>query len=980
MANRPSLIVQLNEVRHESTGAFRPRYAVGVIIALFLSLLSTTHAAELAGVQRFDIPAQSLSDALTAWARQAGVQIFFPTRHIAGRESIAVRGSLDKLTALHELLADSGLEIASNDGQTIVLRPQPPPRRMAQPSGPTSPPAENDAASPLEEVIVRGEPRAGTLKRDNDTVVDTITELEIKRLPNLDVSDVLARLPGVFGDQTQSGENRYVQIRGLLNSATSQSIDGVLLTDYINRSRAASTEVIPPTFIKSITVTTTVTPDLDENSNAAHVAIETLSGLDNAGQRLLDVRGYLGQDSRHGGDQSTRQPARLAATWRGALDDADRFGLVVGGELDRLGSRQDATSIAGYSLVKGFDIPNGALTQGATYTQSQRVSALVRFDARPTQHLTLFGEYFYLQHDFQTDQQTASASVAAARAADVTATSGQFNTASSVYGFNLGSPSLRDHIIQVGGDEWISATDALSFRLGLTLNAVSQNSLSLAGFSGGASLLATPLRYDIADGGITLSSGTGTPAVQPSQYLLSGKTTVDATDSQDHNYFARVDYTHNMDPDRYGLGYKAGAQLKTLTRVNIENGYARILAPEDSISLAEVSGANDLAPLTPVNWNPATFLQLLNQRGIPSPDSNGLYSSDPEDGYGQNFHASEQVGVSYGIVSYGFEHARLSAGLRVAYTHRELDQYQPNTVGLWGPAQYTQSYTNVLPSFFGYQDLTDHLKLRAAFTQTLQRPALTSTAAQLLTSYDTPVTRSVSYSDPYLMPVRSTNFDTSAEYYLDENNAYVSLGLFSKYLKNIPAVSSSESIGADGVREIISYTSNVTQVDGKKVYGQDQGIELAWSDPELAFFPRSLGNLGVMLGYDYIVYRQTAINGGNGLPATDTRLVDAAPRHFFDVSMFYNWGPFAANVFLQALSSFPTMSYDPSLDERTRYAPLLDLQASYAVSANLRLLVEGRNILDQTIAEYYGVTGYGPAYQVRKDGRTLWLGAQLMLF
>jgi iron complex outermembrane recepter protein len=309
-----------------------------------------------------------------------------------------------------------------------------------------------------------------------------------------------------------------------------------------------------------------------------------------------------------------------------------------------------------------------------------------------------------------------------------------------------------------------------------------------------------------------------------------------------------------------------------------------------------------------------------------------------------------------------------------------VDQYQPDAAGIWGPAHYEQSYTHVLPSLYGYQDLTSQLKFRAAFTQTLQRPPLASSSPILLTSYDTPVTRTITYNDPYLRPIRSTNFDTSLEYYLGPDDAYVSLGLFSKYLKDIPAVSSSESIGADGVRDITNYTSNVTEVAGKKVYGQDQGVELTWSEPSLGFLPRRFGNLGVTLGYDFIVYRLTSINGGNGVPPTDTRLVDAGPRHFFNMSLFYNWRQFGANVFLQAVSSLPTMSYNPANDERVQYAPLLDVQVSYAVTGNFRLLLEGRNVLDRSITTYYGVTGYGPAYQVRHDGRTLWLGAQVALF
>jgi len=402
------------------------------VLAVLLVVSNAINAEEATGLKSFNIPAQSLSQALTAYARQAGVQIFYPTAPISGLRSEAIEGTFDLGSALKKLLAGSGLEVIQNDGQTIVLRSRDRSRERA-PESPlqTSPHASNDAASPLEEVIVRGEPRAGTLKRNAATVVNTITELEIKRLPNLDVSDVVARLPGVLRDDTQSGEDRYVQIRGMQNAAASESIDGILLTDYLNSDRAASTELLPTFFVKSVTVTTTVTPDLDENSNAAHVAMTVISGLDNDGQRMLDVRGFAGHNSRSGGDSSTRQPLRFSGLWRGALDDQHRFGLALGAEVDRLGSRQDAVSVTGYSSVNGMNVPNGSLTQGQTYTGSQRICALARLDAQPRPDYRLFAEYLYLNHDFRTDQHTASVIVSVPQASAVTPTSGQFDSASA---------------------------------------------------------------------------------------------------------------------------------------------------------------------------------------------------------------------------------------------------------------------------------------------------------------------------------------------------------------------------------------------------------------------------------------------------------------------------------------------------------------------------------------------------------------------
>jgi outer membrane receptor protein involved in Fe transport len=169
-------------------------------------------------------------------------------------------------------------------------------------------------------------------------------------------------------------------------------------------------------------------------------------------------------------------------------------------------------------------------------------------------------------------------------------------------------------------------------------------------------------------------------------------------------------------------------------------------------------------------------------------------------------------------------------------------------------------------------------------------------------------------------------------------------------------------------------------VNGKKVYGRSRGVEWVWSDPQLGFFPARLGSLGVTLAYDYIAYQTTAVNGGNGVPPTDTRLLDAAPRRFFSAFLSYHAGPFAANLSVQQQSSIPTMSYNPVNDRRETYVALLDAQMSYALNANIRILMEGRNLLDQDLVDRYAATGYGPAYQVRNNGRTLWLGGEVTLF
>lgn len=97
----------------------RPRFA-----AALLSSCVLVSAPAVAADRAFDIPAQPLASALTAWARQANVQVFFPAEAARGRRAPALKGSMSREDALARLIAGSSLRVASDNGRTVVLASQ----------------------------------------------------------------------------------------------------------------------------------------------------------------------------------------------------------------------------------------------------------------------------------------------------------------------------------------------------------------------------------------------------------------------------------------------------------------------------------------------------------------------------------------------------------------------------------------------------------------------------------------------------------------------------------------------------------------------------------------------------------------------------------------------------------------------------------------------------------------------------------------
>ena len=77
-----------------------------------------------AGAVSFNIPSQSLTASLTAFARQTGIRIAYPAALASGKSAPALRGSFTSTEALGHILAGSGLAEArlSTSRYLIVLR------------------------------------------------------------------------------------------------------------------------------------------------------------------------------------------------------------------------------------------------------------------------------------------------------------------------------------------------------------------------------------------------------------------------------------------------------------------------------------------------------------------------------------------------------------------------------------------------------------------------------------------------------------------------------------------------------------------------------------------------------------------------------------------------------------------------------------------------------------------------------------------
>ncbi|WP_156447793.1 TonB-dependent receptor plug domain-containing protein, partial [Caulobacter sp. CCH5-E12] len=82
-------------------------------------------------------------------------------------------------------------------------------------------------------------------------VVNVISADDLGKLPDANVADALARIPGVNVVVNQeTGEGEYVSIRGLASTYNAYSINGVRVALTDSGSRKMSMTVLPPNGLK----------------------------------------------------------------------------------------------------------------------------------------------------------------------------------------------------------------------------------------------------------------------------------------------------------------------------------------------------------------------------------------------------------------------------------------------------------------------------------------------------------------------------------------------------------------------------------------------------------------------------------------------------------------------------------------------------------------------------------------------------------
>ncbi len=207
---------------NRSVGHIRAALLVGVCT------FAMAGAAYAQSQHHFDIPAEPASDALQAFAQQAGKRVLFSYDAVQGKQTPAVSGLLSDDDALKILANSAGLDVAKNDGETITLTPR---KAEAPVKTPASAAQKDDA---IVEITVTAN-RTESAASKTPVTLTAVTGAKLAQAGVTNPTQLADVVPNLMIDR--GNENGLqINIRGVTSTGTQAPsaaflLDGIYIAD-----------------------------------------------------------------------------------------------------------------------------------------------------------------------------------------------------------------------------------------------------------------------------------------------------------------------------------------------------------------------------------------------------------------------------------------------------------------------------------------------------------------------------------------------------------------------------------------------------------------------------------------------------------------------------------------------------------------------------------------------------------------------------
>jgi iron complex outermembrane receptor protein len=323
------------------------------------------------------------------------------------------------------------------------------------------------------------------------------------------------------------------------------------------------------------------------------------------------------------------------------------------------------------------------------------------------------------------------------------------------------------------------------------------------------------------------------------------------------------------------------------------------------------------------------------------------------------FRVSEKTAALYAMADLGGDGWSANAGLRAVETRQETVVNLaggPNPVtgsafGPYTPTTFKRTYRDYLPSMNVKLDLRPDLVLRGAVAKTIARPDYSALGGSVSLNDDA---LSGSGGNVNLDPVRSTNYEVSAEWYFAPKSL-LSAGLFYMDLRSIVAQGTSTGTYYNNKRG----TQTVYQITSPfNTSGSNKGVELSYQQPLWSDF-------GVLANYTWADGKLD--DGGELLNSS---------KNTYNLTGYFENQRFSARLAYNFRSAYKA-GVDRGASQHVDSMPSLAASVNVKLSERLTLTFDGLNLTNETIKMYAENKDRPRAFY--SNGRTFYVGLRAKL-
>jgi TonB-dependent receptor len=747
--------------------------------------------------------------------------------------------------------------------------------------------------------LMQGQAKALNTQENATNITNVVSSDQMSRFPDINAAEATQRLPAVSLLRDQ-GEGRYVLVRGTEPRLNSTTVNGERLPSPEGGGRNVALDTIPADVLEAISVSKTLTPDMDGDSIGGTVDLVTKRAPLEASTQASVAAGYA--------DISQDYIGAAAFTLGRRFSDG-KTGLLIslsGNKSNRASDDQEPEYDEG-NLID-FQLRDYTLTReryAANFSFDQQLSSGSELFLRALWDNYKDGEIRRAMDNVVEDGELVRATRDRDQKSDIYSITagGNFVAGETVINFRVAWNQSQEKTPNQVTSEFLQ--EDVEFDPTVSPGSIDPNNIR-----------ANPLNEDI------------------SQYLFD-KIETQYKSSQDQDWVGSLDLTRGFyrDAGLSGL-WKFGVKARLKTATQDYNVYE--YGSEEDLLLSDY--LNDWKPATSFMYgftsydigpfqSPSAMRELLAAGAL---EGERVLEEDLAD-----YTLDEDTYAGYGLVNLDIgSNLNLVGGLRFesttdTYGAYELVYDEEGEPSELIPVTGEKSYSLWLPQVLLRFRLAERTNLRAAVTRSFARPNFGDIAPfQLINREDLEITR----GNPDLEPTTSWNYDLLFEHYM-ASVGLVSGGLFYKQLENNIFISTF-------TEEIDGEEYDVEQpVNGAK--GSLYGAEVAYQN-------RWASGFGIYFNYTY------ADSTANYTTRADTQLQGQA-QNVGNVALIFEKSGFSTRLSLNYNGkSLFEVAEEAARDLYVDDHMQLDFSAQLDLSKNVTIFLEAINLTNEPYRVYEG--------------------------